>query len=293
MKTVGVAGVVVTYRPAESVAGHLRALRAQVEWLVVVDNASDAASRALLAEFAGAADVAVIDNPQNLGLAAALNQGIARALELGAAWVATFDQDSLTPPAFIAGLRAAAEEHDRIGLVAPVYRDRNLGFLYSPAGRLTPGAGGRSVAVATTSGNLVRADALRAVGAMRADYFIDCVDFEFCLRLRHGGWLVWETPDVVLEHEQGRWSAHELLGWRTRMNDYPAERRYYQARNRLLMWGRYAAFDPGWCLADAWGFAREFVKLVLFGTERLGKIGATAQGAAHALVGRTGPRRRS
>jgi rhamnosyltransferase len=288
-----VCAVVVTFRPEAEVPGHLAALAPQVGRIIVIDNAATPASRALLAG-TGLADY--VANAENLGIAAALNQGVARARAAGFDWVATFDQDSLVPEGYIAGLLAAlgrSPQPDRVAVLAPVYRDRHLGFVFSPAGPLREKeARDVPVSVTATSGNLVSVAAWQAVRGFREDYFIDCVDFEFCLRCRRAGGQILEVRSVVLEHAAGRWQQRRWLGKNRRYNDYSAERRYYQARNRVWLYPVYAGLDPRWVLRDAWGYLCDGLKLLLFCTDRWTKIRAMLSGIAHGLIGRSGPRLR-
>ena len=284
--------VVVTYFPDDAVVANLRALQPQVDRLVIVDNTGPHGSRSRLDAFRGVRDLTVILNDENRGLAAALNQGLAVALDEGADWIATFDQDSRAPDGYcrdlLAGL-AACPEPTRIGMLAPIYQDHGLGFRYSPAVSLEGDA--RRVApvtVAITSGNLLRADAVRAVGGFRDDFIIDCVDFEYCLRLRRGGWMIYEIRDVVLDHAQGNYTKRMLLGRSLSVNDYPPLRRYYQTRNRWVTYRLHWSVAPKWILRDAWIYAKEMVKLALFSRDRRAKLAAVATGAWHGLTGRLG-----
>lgn len=284
--------VVVTYFPDDAVVANLRALQPQVARLVIVDNTGPHGSRSRLDAFRAAHGITVILNDENRGLAAALNQGLAVALDEGADWIATFDQDSRAPDGYCAGLLAglaACPEPARVGMLAPIYQDHGLGFRYSPAMSLEGDA--RRVApvtVAITSGNLLRATAVRAVGGFRDDFIIDCVDFEYCLRLRRGAWTIYEIREVVLDHAQGNWTKRTLLGRSFSVNDYPPSRRYYQTRNRWVTYRLHGSVAPKWILRDAWIYAKEMVKLVLFSRDRRAKLGAVATGAWHGFTGRLG-----
>lgn len=287
-----VCAVVVTYHPEPGVVENIRAVRRQVERLIVVDNEVTDESRNLLAALAEDPAVELVFNRENLGIATALNQGRERALSGDFDWLATFDQDSRAPDGFIAGLLAgyrAYAERERVAVLAPLYRDRNLGVVSSPSGPITGDPARETViSVTATSGNLVSTRALRAVGPFRDDFFIDCVDFDFCLRCRRQGWLVLEVRRVELDHAQGRFTQRRWL-WRTpRLNDYSAVRRYYQARNRLIMYARFAAFDPRWILRDARGYASDLAKLLLFSERRPEKVRAVFTGFWHALIGKRG-----
>jgi rhamnosyltransferase len=286
--------IVVTYRPGRDVWDNLQALRVQVDRLVIVDNASDAASAGLLAGFAGDPGVEVVANGENRGIATALNQGARRARAEGFEWIATFDQDSRVPPGYFATLFAAwrsAPQRARIAVLASAYRDRGLGVVSSPSEPMSPDdTRNVFVPVTATSGNVVWLPALDAVGGFAEEYFIDLVDFEFCLRLRARGWRVLEVRSVRLDHAQGAWERRRFLWRRPAMNDYGEMRRYYQARNRLALYGRHGAANFEWCAHDARGYAWDCAKLLLFGTRRRAKLAAMARGAVDGLFRRMGPR---
>src|SRR5436853_244951 len=82
---------------------------------------------------------------------------------------------------------------------------------------------------------------------------------------RRAGWLILEARGVVLDHAQGRWERRRLWGRRPRVNDYDAVRRYYQTRNRLVLYRELGGYDLRWTLDDAQGYGWDFLKLLLFG----------------------------
>lgn len=287
-----VCAIVVTYHPGAEVPGHVDAILRQAARVIVVDNEATAESRARLAIFAGNPAVELVHNPENLGVATALNQGVQRALAAGYEWIATFDQDSVVPEEFFSRLLAAHAAYpgrERVAVLAPLYRDRHLGFIYSSAGPVKEAISGDvPVPLTAASGNLVAAAAFRAVGGFRDDFFIDCVDFEFCLRCRRAGWLVLEVRRVILDHALGRYQQFRWLWRNPRINDYDATRRYYQTRNRLILYARQGAVDPAWALRDAWFYSRDLLKLLLFCEDRPAKARAVLTGCWHAVTGRRG-----
>lgn len=287
-----ICAIMVTYRPKLEVQGHIAAILRQVARVIVVDNESTAESRALLAFCSEHPAVELINNPNNLGIATAFNQAIARALTAGYEWIATFDQDSSIPDEYFSGLlaaHAAFPERDRVAVLAPLYRDRHLGFIYSSTGpiREVP-IGDVPVRVTAASGNLVSVAALKVVGGFRDDFFIDCVDCEFYLRCRQAGWLVLEVRGVILDHAMGHYQQIRWLWRNPRINDYPAPRRYYQARNLLILYANFGFFDPQWVVRNAWFYGRDLIKLLLFCTDRREKMRAVFTGWAHAIGGRRG-----
>ena len=287
-----VCAIVVTYHPGPEVPAHIEAILGQVSRVVVVDNEATAESRERLSAFGNHPSVELIENLENLGIATALNQGTARALAGGFDWIATFDQDSGVPEGYFAELLAAHAsypERDRIAVLAPLYRDRHLGFVYSPAGSVRHNLTGNvPVSVTAASGNLVSPAALRTVGGFRDDFFIAYVDFEFCLRCRRAGWLVLEVRRVILDHAMGEYQQRRWLGRNVRINDYSIARRYYQARNLLILYACLGSVDLRWALRDAWFYSHDVIKVLLFGENRWEKVCAMATGYWHAVTGRRG-----
>ena len=290
----GVTAIVVTYHPGPEVPAHLAAIKRQAERVIVVDNSLTESSREQVRGWASGLGLELVQNGANLGVAAALNQGVELAFRAGPRWIASFDQDSAIPEGyFVSLLEAFGTEPDkgRVAVLAPRYRAQGACVVYSADGGKQGQAGTlRRMSVASTSGMLVSASALNAVGGFDDELFIDGVDHEFCLRCRRRGWLVLEASSVLLLHEQGKQETRLFLGRGITINDYPAERRYYQARNRLILYLHYLGFDPRWVGHDAGEGLRELIKFILVGEERLVKLGAILCGVWHALYGRRGPR---
>ncbi len=71
-----VCAVIVSFRPRREDLGNLARVRPQVEHLVVVDNGSPEEQLHLLRAASHELDFALIENGQNLGIAAALNVGV-------------------------------------------------------------------------------------------------------------------------------------------------------------------------------------------------------------------------
>src|SRR5207247_5575398 len=104
-----VCALVITYRPPSSLLANLEKLRRQVKEVVLIDNGSGPESAPLLVTAERSAGIRVIRNQTNLGIAAALNQGIRHAIEAGYPWVATFDQDSTVTAGFFTAMFSALE----------------------------------------------------------------------------------------------------------------------------------------------------------------------------------------
>lgn len=288
----GVFGVVVTYNPGPELGTHLARLREQIPDVVVIDNGSTALEPVRSA--CHASGCRLIANGANLGIATALNQGAAQALAAGAAWLATFDQDSLLPAGAIETMLRVCEAHPeraRIGVLCAAHRDRATGAGYLHARDvIRAGPGWRILRTSITSGSLVRCDVLRQAGMFEDPLFIDFVDHEFFLRLRRAGWLLLEASDAVMEHSLGASTVHMILGRRVVLTHHAATRRYYITRNQLEISRRNLIFDPGWSVRGLLTLAYVTFTVLVLEEGKAAKFRAVGQGVFDFLTRRFGPR---
>jgi rhamnosyltransferase len=280
MKAPMVVAVVVTYNPGPELAENLMALRDQCTEVVVVDNGS--ANGRWVAELAMHLGVRFIPNERNLGVATALNQGRTLAIERGAEWLATFDQDSLLPfgavQAVLAQLTQQPDPH-RYGIVTTAHCDRGIQRDYHhPVDIIKETEHWRILRSTITSGSLIRCDVLQAIGPFDERLFIDAVDLEFCLRMRRRGWLIGEAREIVMQHSIGAATQHRLLGVRLVCTHHSAVRRYYITRNMLEVCVRHVLFDPRWALKGLAIIAAGALMSVLREQDKLAKLLAVLRG---------------
>lgn len=279
-----VTAVVVTYQPDLGVTARLAGIASQFASVIVVDNHSDDEIRAVLRELAAGGDnVHLIANEENLGLAAALNQGCRHAEERGAGWVVMFDQDSLPAADLLVCLAAEWDRHherDRIGLVGVNFRTASGRTL------LPEGTGLADARTVITSGSLLNLAAWRQAGPFREDFFIDEVDHEYALRLRRQGWLVKVTRRVLLDHDLG--SPRRRQAWQPIVSHHSALRRYYMVRNRLLLAREHLGVDPRFVCGQLARSLRESATILLFEPEKKAKLRAMSLGLLDGIRGRAG-----
>ena len=282
----------VTFNPDADLACNLEALRRQVDRVLVIDNASINIAEIESAARAGGCDL--LRNPENLGVAAALNQAAQAARGGGYDWLAMFDQDSLIPDGAIADLLAVYDAHparERIAIMAMGHRERATGEPYLRGSDvLQEGPDWRSVRATITSGSLVRRDVLDKVGPFDEALFIDGVDHDFCLRCRRAGYLVIEGRGQVMDHSMGAVSLHRLFGRTIACTNHSPTRRYYMTRNSLELGARYATSDPLWSLRNAIHLIDSSLAALVFEERRGEKARAMAEGAWHFITRRFGPR---
>lgn len=295
--TAHVTAVVVSFHPdAGALAALLAALAAQVQRVIVVDNASPEPPPL-------PAGVHLIRLDQNLGVGAAQNTGIRSALQAGAGQVLLLDQDSLPQAGMVAalqaGLQAAAAAGQRPAAAGPLIIDeggRSEGFVRFRRGRYeaiepAPGKAWIDCDLLIASGTLIPAAALQAVGEMDETLFIDKVDTEWCLRAAAAGWHLVGVPAARLQHRLGQRQVRLwCFGWR-RLALHAPFRYYYMWRNGLLL-RRRAQATAAWKRADA----RQLLSLLLYfgllAPGRGARLRMMTRGLADGWRARTGPLKR-
>ena len=98
------------------------------------------------------------------------------------------------------------------------------------------------VAYAITSGNLVNMKIYNAVGGYNEEYFIDCIDFDFSLRVRRAGYKIFKDPAALLFHELGE-KNHLPKLYKKYYALHSPLRRYYMFRNFLFLARKYLFSD--------------------------------------------------
>jgi rhamnosyltransferase len=279
----------VVYNPDLALEQNIKALLNEVARLIVVDNCSEPPVRSRVAALAAACNFEVIWNKENIGLAAGLNIGIRCALANEQhRWIATFDQDSRVFPGFSTALlaaHAACPFRDKVAIIAPHHvSSLEVGDEMPPH----DGLQFQEITVAIQSGSLFSRSAFKDAGLFDEAFFIDYIDFEFCLRLRKHGFRLIEATEALIYHRVGTPTRHRFLGISCTVFNHSPLRRYYAARNRLHVYRRYALSDPRWICHDIWSWFKEIVKLVLFESNRWEKLAFAARGVWDALRGRGG-----
>jgi GT2 family glycosyltransferase len=215
--------------------------------LLVVDNGSRTSPRDALAT--AGADVALIENPRNLGYAGGNNVGIRAALARDADFVWIVNNDATVEPETLGALLATAARHPRAAAVGgKVLRaDRadtiwvawgTVTWLQSLIGLVGTDApddgrfdGEHAVPWIPGTSILLRAAALRAIGPFEEEYFAYPEDVEWAARAHAAGWELWYTGAARTRH-----AVHGSSGGAAH---YGGFRKYLSARNSVLYAKRY------------------------------------------------------
>ncbi|HJQ22294.1 MAG TPA: glycosyltransferase family 2 protein [Blastocatellia bacterium] len=284
-----VCAVIITYNGGAVVAATVNAVFDQVDYLIIVDNHSDALTvRHLKALSQQRSDkLMVVYNDTNRGLAAALNQGIRLALERRCDWILTLDQDSFAEARMVAQMLEAyncAADQPSIAIIAP----RSV-LIADGQARMSPDTAAEpavEVNLIHTSGNLVKAEVFKRVGWFREDYFIDQVDYEFCFRVRKAGFRILISRDAVMRHRLGDLKSARFFGKRVFHSNYSAIRRYYITRNGIILSREIR--DWRFLKSHVLLVAKESLKVLLYEDQKWEKSRLTLKGLKDGLAGKLG-----
>jgi len=271
-----IAGVVVLFHPdAERLRAALPSYSG-VAKLYVVAN-SPATDLAL-----DHPNLELLQNPKNLGIAAALNQAARRALDEGYNWLLTMDQDSKFLGDGFAQLVQA------LSLLPP--KTAVLGPDYLNQGRRADRP--RPVRLLIQSGSLVHLPTWQVLGGFDEALFIDGVDHDYCLKARARGYAVCEWPQSRLEHALG--DVHPLPAWLFVFHRHDKQgiayhrpyREFYEFRNNLWLLGRHGLRFPGWAVLRLGYLALRLFYALTFLPDRRERLKAIGRGLRHGFAGR-------
>lgn len=286
--------VVPTYHPDDGVVERLRTLARQVERVIVVDDGSGASADAVLAE-AAASGTEVRRLERNAGIAAALNLGVRAALDDGADYVLNVDQDTDLPEDYVSialAQFARANPVTRLGIVCV---DAVNGAPALPTWVSPEGFG--LVPEAIQTGFVISRECLEVGGLFDERLVIDCVDTEYCLRVRDRGFRIAVAKGTNIGHSIGRRAElrpfgipmrHRGSGRIATYQYHSPFRRYYIARNNIDLILRNLVRRPRWVLSVLRREMGGMIVSMVSGPQRIAQVLAITTGTVHGLVRRRG-----
>jgi len=236
--------VTVTYNSAAMLDEFFASLDAQTYrqfCLISVDNASSDSTVLLLNAQPGAEQL-VIANVANVGVAAANNQGIRAAIEVGCEFVLLINNDVVLGPDLLAELIRGLTDHSCEMAVPLIYFSDPPDRIWTAGGSFQPWLGFRihhrgsnekdrgqyhqpaKIDYAPTCCVLIRREVFRRIGLMDERYFVYADDVDFMYRARKAGVAMYYLPRGKLWHKVNGLTGGSL-------SDFSL---YYNARGRAL-----------------------------------------------------------
>lgn len=231
-----IVAVVPTYRPTAALTDLLAVVRPQVSHLIVSDDGSPCTSDHLLRQARDHLGATVIRHDRNAGIARGLNEGLAAAIEHGATWLITFDQDTVVTPDYMSALVTEAERR-----VDASIRLGALGAEFIYDGQVTLSYPvNTEVAYPQTeeliqTGTLWHVIALHDAGGFDEELGIDAVDAAACLALRQNGYQIGIARRLAIDHAIGNSISVSIGGRSIMVTRHSPERRTTMLRNRIRL----------------------------------------------------------
>lgn len=293
MTETSILAVIVTYHPdINAVKRLIHQLEHQVDWIVLIDNATPGFSINLPEPTACKTEI--VANTENLGLATAYNQGIKLARARKTTHIILFDQDSFPADNMVTTLAQSMSQYNlkqlQVAAAGPMYSDVK-GQSSSPFVRLSGIHLERidcndeqviDVDHLISSGCLIDLRAVDQIGEFTDSLFIDYVDTEWCWRARRNQLRLLGVGAAKMQHNLGE--AHFLAFGKARVLHSPF-RLYYQMRNQWWMilqpWVGWR-----WRTMDIIRSAKIFLAITVFAPERKKRIQYMCKGFIHAFLSR-------
>jgi rhamnosyltransferase len=267
-------GVVVLYNPPNEVIGNIATYIDFVDKLYLYDNSSKS-NYDMFCNMARFDKVEYISNCINDGISKSLNV-IINIINTPCSWLLTMDQDSKFYGNEFGELLNRINDLDPIvGLLSPKHTSAILNGKNSN-GLLASGLVESDIVM--TSGNLINVDIAKKIGAFDERYFIDCVDWDFCLRLKLNGYKVIVDNLIKLEHGLGdspeirKFITHNIV-----VCNYNPIRRYYITRNKLLFFTTHFRQFPNHAFKSLLSIFLDVFKIIFFEKDKIKKISSMTE----------------
>jgi rhamnosyltransferase len=212
---------IITYKPGQNLIARLGATLQAGYSIYLFDNSpEDDSARKLAGE--NATKIVYMTCGKNAGLGFALASICARAYYDGCQVLLFFDQDTVFTSDTLDFIRGFYEQHTELQkeYSAVVFNSKNTPMAERGGLALN------TVLLTVNSGSLYFLENLRRLNWHNINYFVDCVDYEFCLSSYNNGFKIGEytkTPGFDHSAEQAD-SIYKFFGTERPMRAYPLSR---------------------------------------------------------------------
>lgn len=286
-----ICAVVTTFRPDDRLNDRVGLIQEQVGFVVIVDDGeyNDNISK-LNKWFKDLKNVYVHHNIKNLGVATSLNAGISIAKDHGYKWILTLDDDSLVSPNLVNRLINGLKNiklNKPIGLIGMSWAAPGAVIKSDHFPDKVTYMGKRGI---ITSGSLFSMDTYDRVGPFRDEFYIDYVDYDYCLRARKQGFAIIKLDEIGFEHSLGRSNSFRIMGLPIVVENHDAFRVYYGFRNSTVLVAEYLLSDTLYSIVVLIRQANKIIKILLFESSKSLKLTEAFRGIRDGLQRKLGKR---
>ena len=282
--------VVIWFNPTFTEYNNLGRLLSQFDEVILVDN-SPCEAKPGDYQYPQSQRCIVVQNANRGGIARALNVGAELALNHRAEYIAFFDQDT-NPPEDFRVLMESRAGRDHANYLFPLCVDllkgheiktaviRRFWFhkVFKAEGKV------EDARIVLTSGSVISAACLEAVGKFREEFFIDHVDTDFCIRLIRMKLGIHLCNEIIVQHALGNLLNDTNVRQMLKPYNYSPIRTYFRVRNTTVLILENLASIPGVALFLLRAVSREFIAVLLFECQKYKKVKAFFLGWLHGMI---------
>jgi rhamnosyltransferase len=278
-----ISAVIVLYNPViEEIILNIRSYLL-VEKIYVIDNSEEKNSHIQKILKEESCKIEYIANKENLGIAKALNIACQQAIIDGYEWILTMDQDSqfLNFTHFLSCAKKIIHQEKDIAIITP-----NHSHLTMPDTKGCDYIDKKEIVI--TSGNLVNLQIYQEINGYEEEFFIDMVDYDFCLKILEKNYKILFLSNHYILHELGTiYKRKNLITQKVKEKiEHPPLRIYYNTRNTLYLITKHKSVPFLKTINIL--FIHEITKIVLYEDQKIKKIYAKLLALKDFIIGRKG-----
>jgi len=230
-------------------------------------------------------NIIIVGTGINIGLAKGMNDAINSIFESNfkIEAVTLFDQDS-KPDTILPELlyKSYNEYYEKLNLacIGPILIDEKISLNRTNKLKTL-----NEVITIATSGTLISRKNYKKVGPLKDDFFIDCIDHEWCFRARSMGLKVYVDNKIEMKHNMGE-DGMDWFGVYKPIYRSPV-RHYYIVRNTLAMF-RIQYVPMRWKTQEFLKLIRRIIFYVIFSNNRVQTLKNIIQAFSDGLSGKMG-----
>ncbi|MDC6449533.1 glycosyltransferase [Pseudomonadales bacterium] len=274
-------GIMTTFCPAYSAVENAISIAKQCQRLVIVDDTGlgkGGLNINISEELQHIKNIVILANEDNSGIAVALNIGVRYAINNGADYIVTFDDDTEVCDSYVRQcLDFYMNNTCEIGAVSLA---RGASFIEGKGSAV-------SKRVLITSGMFVNSAIYENNDLIPEDYFIDLVDFYTSFKIRGLGYKIYVLDSVGMIHSVGHSESHNFLS-SFKIYHHAPFRLYYQLRNSIFFARDFWKLDTVFCSYILLDIVRIPLKAMFFEANKIERLTYCVRGIYDGVLSRKG-----